>query len=141
MITAENARDLQRKGVEARKAYQKERELQETLAAIAVIAPVVADDYIAAKLVRVRKQLARLDDLLDEESDPQKIDRLASAIARLSEIERILRGSPLPGSRRPAPDRTDRRPSRAVVMYDEPLSQIVSQPPTNTPNNPTNTVV
>ena len=47
--------------------------------------------------------------MMIEEDDPGKLDRLASAQARLSEQERILRGEPLPGSRRPAPERKSSR--------------------------------
>jgi hypothetical protein len=51
----------------------------------------------------VRKHLDRLDELMMTETDPQKLDRLASAQARLAEQERILDGRPLPGSLRPKP--------------------------------------
>jgi hypothetical protein len=47
----------------------------------------------------------KLDKMIADEEDPQKLDRLASAQARLSEQERILDGRPLPGSRRPREDR------------------------------------
>jgi hypothetical protein len=43
------------------------------------------------------------------EEDPAKIDRLASAQARLAEQERLLAGRPLPGSRRPAAEVKNRR--------------------------------
>jgi hypothetical protein len=69
------------------------------------------DGYRSARLVRVRAQLDRIDDMMIEEDDPAKLDRLASAQARLSEQERILRGEPLPGSRRPAPERAKGRRS------------------------------
>jgi hypothetical protein len=39
------------------------------------------------------------------ETDAQQLNWLATAQARLSEQERILSGRPLPGSRRPSPDR------------------------------------
>ena len=39
--------------------------------------------------------------MLLSERDPQKLDRLASAQARLSEQERVLSGRPLPGSLKP----------------------------------------
>ena len=42
-----------------------------------------------------------LDTLFENEDNPQKLDRLASAQHRLSEQERILSGRPLPGSQRP----------------------------------------
>jgi hypothetical protein len=57
------------------------------------------------RLLRVREQLDRLDKLILAEKDPQRIDRLASAQARLAEQERILDGRPLPGSHRPRPER------------------------------------
>ena len=65
--------------------------------------PVVAavDDYIGKRLGRVRLQIDQLDAMLLAERDPQALDRLAAASARLSEQERILAGRPLPGSHRP----------------------------------------
>ena len=68
-----------------------------------------ADKFPSCRLARVRRHLGRLDNLLDHETDPQKIDRLASASARLSEIERILAGRPLPGSHRPKSAGTSKR--------------------------------
>lgn len=58
-------------------------------------------DYVGGRLARVRVQLDRVDELMMTETDPQKLDRLASAQARLSEQERILDGRALPGSLRP----------------------------------------
>ena len=125
MITAEIAREFQRRGVEARKARQKERALLEALqASVAIqqpITPVTPDSYLTERLMRVRKQLDQVDAMMLTEDDPQRLDRLASAQMRLSEQERILAGRPLPGSRKPAPDRADRRQGRAIVIYDEPL--------------------
>jgi len=53
----------------------------------------------------VKLQLDRVDGMVMTEKDPQKLDRLASAQARLAEQERIMSGRPLPGSMRPRPDR------------------------------------
>ena len=53
----------------------------------------------------MRKQIERIDQMLSKETDPAKIDRLAAAFGRLSEIERQLAARPLPGSRRPAPEK------------------------------------
>jgi len=77
-------------------------------------------DYTSEQLTRVRKQIERLNGLLDEESDPQRLARLAQAIGTMSERERQLAGRPLPGSLRPTADkrpglfsRTERtRPAR-----------------------------
>ena len=60
-----------------------------------------ADPYIGARLKRVRLQIHKLEDMLEVELEPTKIDKLASAIARLSEIERNLANRPAPGSLRP----------------------------------------
>ena len=63
--------------------------------------PLQPDDFCAKRIKRVRRQLAMLDRLIDAEQDPQRLDRLACAQYRLSEMERILSGRPLPGSQRP----------------------------------------
>ena len=53
-------------------------------------------------LVRLRTQLAG-------EIEPQKIDRLCAAIGRLEDVFCRYAGIPLPGSRKPAKDRPERR--------------------------------
>lgn len=58
--------------------------------------------YIDKRLSRVRKQLAKLDGMIDKEMDAQKLDRLVCAQNRLSEQWRILSGIPLPGSNKPS---------------------------------------
>jgi hypothetical protein len=63
--------------------------------------PKPADDFCEKRIMRVRSQLERLDQMLVTEDNAQAIDRIASASARLSEQERILSGRPLPGSQRP----------------------------------------
>lgn len=70
------------------------------------------DDFSRQRLATVRAQLNRIDAMIELEVDPQKIDRLASASAKLSEIERVLSNRPLPGSFRPS---APKRPS----MFDE----------------------
>lgn len=131
MITPENAREFQRLGVMRRKQNQRELAEKELQAAIALIAPVVPDDYIATKLVRVRQHLARMDDLLESERDPHAIDRLASAMSKLSEIERILAGRPLPGSRKPSAEPRRRVASTEPVIVDmvqaAPVSSVKSE--------------
>jgi hypothetical protein len=67
--------------------------------------PQHCDDYVGQRLLRVRVLLNRIDEMMSKEEDPQKIDRLGSAQARLAEQERILFGRPLPGSKRPANER------------------------------------
>lgn len=107
-ITPEKSRQMQ----ERRRALKIERELNEERARIkrelqpeAEPAQPKPDPYLDKQITRARKQLDRLYSMLAEEMDPQKIDRLASAISRLSEIERQLADRPLPGSKRPSMDK------------------------------------
>ena len=102
-----------------------------------------ADVYTSQVLARVRVQLnlvnSALTNALEQpKPDAQAIDRLASAQMRLAEQERILAGRPLPGSRKPAPDRADRRQGRSVVVYDMEVSQTVSQATTSVQQMPIN---
>lgn len=118
------------KGQAARRAnWERHRSIGETLVAlsakVSALAPALSppqpvpepmESYAAGKLNRVREQLRRLDDLLDTETDPQKLDRLASAIARLSEIERQFSNRPMPGSLRPVPPQRSIRPAAGRVV-------------------------
>jgi hypothetical protein len=52
--------------------------------------------FSVKRLARVRKQLTRIDGMLDTETDPAKIDRLAAASSKLEEQERRLSSRPLP---------------------------------------------
>lgn len=96
-FTAANAKEMSAKGHEAKR--------QRKLAALkaAEDEPVIlpASQYVNKRLARVRKQLDRIDEMMMRESDPQKLDRLASAQTRLSEQERTLAMRPAPGSLRP----------------------------------------
>lgn len=76
--------------------------------------PLLNGDFQKTRIPRVREQIQQLDSLFETESDPQKLDRLASALARLYEIERLASGRPLPGSMRPSPAPT-RRQSQAYT--------------------------
>jgi hypothetical protein len=95
-FTAANAREMAARSHEARRERSLMAENDPTTTAN-------VPDYVAQRLVRVRKQLDRLDRLIMTVEDPQKLDRLASAQARLAEQERILDGRPLPGSLKPKP--------------------------------------
>ena len=71
-----------------------------------------ADNFITRKLARVREQIERVEALLDDADEPQAVDRFCNALTRLYELERILSGRPLPGSRRPAQERAPRELSK-----------------------------
>jgi len=95
-FTAENAREMQAKGVQTIKARMET--LRNTVATL-VNDPSI--DFQKVRLARVRAQLARVDEMIDEETDPKLLNQLAQAQDRLAEQERKLAGRPLPGSHRP----------------------------------------
>ena len=95
-----------------------------------VSSTVAALDFAERRLMRVREQLEKLDDIAKNEKDTKRLKELADATTRLSEQERILAGRPLPGSRRPA---SDRGSARAMIelrplLADEPAQVQVVAP-------------
>lgn len=113
-ITAENAAEIARNGWVLRKARKEQEEAQK-------LSPSVeqqeADNRRKLRLLRIRKQQDRIDGMLLVETDPAKLDRLASAAARLNEQERQLSNRSLPPVLKasPAP-----RKSRATDPIPEP---------------------
>jgi len=95
-----------------------------------------ADDFIAQRLVRVRKQLDRIDAMIEEEDDPQRLDRLAAASMRLSDQEFALSNRPKPGNRRPGPERGPKSQSGAF-WGSNPAQQTASPPAQAQPETPT----
>jgi hypothetical protein len=63
-------------------------------------------------------QLDRIDGMIEKETDPMKLDRLASAQARLAEQERLLAGRPMPGSFRPKKPAERRIPNWGMVQLE-----------------------
>jgi len=116
LITKANARQMAAKSHAA-----KAERLQQLRQAIESVAdPAANDEFRTACQSRVRVQLnlvnaALLRELQAKTVDAQAVDRLAAAQMRLSEQLRILEGQPLPGSRRPAPDRTRRQSGQQQV--------------------------
>ena len=106
-FTAENARLMALRSVEARRQRKDNPQPSATQPSANTLATL--DDYQAKTIVRVRERMDKLLDLLEEEEDPNKLDRLASAFAKLQEEERKLAGRPLPGSRRPSPEKSKPR--------------------------------
>src|SRR6266481_10113914 len=96
-FTPQNARENAVKALAVRKAnflaakvaLKGNSVLAQAAPAVATESP-AADQFSRARLARVRRQLSRLDDKMETETDPQKLDRLASAQARLAEQERQL---------------------------------------------------
>jgi hypothetical protein len=125
LFTTANAREM------AARSHTARRERAEARENALNLAPRVSqtsshqydnDEFIAKRLARVRKQLDRLDGMIEKETDPMKLDRLASAQARLAEQERILAGRPMPGSFRPkkTPERASWHRAGPTPIPDEP---------------------
>ena len=135
LITSETARQMGAKGAEARRRKKAEREIDLRALRAAVAArnellersPAVSStaleeehaDSRARKVQRLETQLDRLDDMLDKEEDPTKLDRLASARSRIFEMWRVLANIPLPGSKRPARDKPAARPPLPPVIWGD----------------------
>jgi hypothetical protein len=101
-FTKQNAAENAIKAHEARKQRLEAEQIQrDAEAANALTMQAPADDYRATTLARVRIQLDKIFNMMLAEDDPAKIDRLASAQARLGEQERQLSNRPLPGSLKP----------------------------------------
>ena len=113
----EYARECARKSAEVRAKKRQEAEeaiaIANHLRAAAVVVP--AKIYTHEQLNRVRERIDGLWELMATEEDPQKIDRLASAIAKLADLERILDGRPLPGSHRPKPTKEPKAPQSSGI--------------------------
>jgi len=121
-ITAANAKDLSAIGVETRRLKK-----QTKLVRLMQYGPEL-DRYAARRLMRVRHQLVLVSETFEAEIVKKMdldrslaIDRLASAIARLSEIERQLANRPLPGSFKPQSASSKARRVHESVLLDMPV--------------------
>ena len=110
LITPQLAKEYQSRSVLARKANAQARALASVMDPQPE--PVIADsipDYATRRLARVRVMLDQLDEELERLSrrphDSKRFKELTEAQAKLADQERILSGRPLPGSRRPKPER------------------------------------
>lgn len=104
LITTETAREMSARGLEAKRQAALLRANGEPAK------PLLPDEkYRILRLSRVRRQLDKIDDMIADEDDPQRLDRLASAQMRLSEQERQLSGRSLPPTLRPKSGKPDRR--------------------------------
>lgn len=125
LFTPETAREYGRRGNAAKAILRAAARESAALATQAASEPA----YLEKVKARARAQVLVLLTRIEEESAKPKIDggtldRLASALERLAELERVLDGRPSPGTRRPAPEVApdERRAPRAV-----PQSPIPSQ--------------
>ncbi len=109
------AADMARKSHEARRLNKAKR-----LDAMAIPTQPMGDaaqlnPYVGLQLTRVRAQISRVNEMIDQEKDAQQLERLARALNVLSERERVLDGRPTPGQLRPAKEPPKRGPARAWV--------------------------
>jgi hypothetical protein len=91
-----------------------------------------ADSYVFRRLAKVREQIDTTNTLIGKCRNPLLLDKLCSALAKLSEQERILSGRPLPGSMRPkaAKPSSQSRTADALELPDHMVEQLMSQPNT-----------
>ena len=73
---------------------------------------------LTRKLARLELQIERIDGMLESETNPDALNKLATAKTRLSEQWRIFSGIPLPGSQRPARERTKRESVSSGLVED-----------------------
>jgi hypothetical protein len=97
-FTSANAREMAQRSAEARR---KRREQADNNAGSWTRLSVDDAAYVAERIANAREQIDKLTARAGKESDPLNLERLARAVAQWSEIERILAGRPLPGSRKP----------------------------------------
>lgn len=57
--------------------------------------------YLRKRLARVRSQIEDMNERLDKEEDPQAVQWIVNSIYRLTELERVIAGRPLPGQLKP----------------------------------------
>jgi len=105
---SQTARELAAKSHEARRRNKALREQADNESQPEPQLP--AQSYVDTRLIRVRAQIDMLSDMLESEQDPQKIDRLANAITRLSGLEREYANRPLPGTLKPSSKPSQSRP-------------------------------
>jgi hypothetical protein len=123
LFTAETARIAGLKSV----AVKKQRLLDNPPTDTLPLSPAIpTEDFVAARLSRVRAQLDKLDKMIEDEDDPILLSRLADAQSRLSVQEFALAGRPMPGNRRPAPERA--MPERPTGAWLTPVIEVSPVP-------------
>jgi len=89
--------------------------------------PLSTGDLSALMLARAQtyeNHLTQLRTQLMDETDPAKIDRLASAIAKLEDVFQVYSNIPRPGSRKPPPA----PPAPKPTVYALPIDDTDEQP-------------
>ncbi len=131
VITSDNAREMQAKGVIARKQRELEKmqelnRLRKVVDCIPQITPVMStEDFQGKTLLRVRNELSATLDMLEGETDPSNRTKLAQAIEKLGELERRLANRPMPPVVKASAQPTKRRQTFAEpIPLSEPGPQV-----------------
>lgn len=133
-FTSANAKQMAARGHEGRRERKRLRELAETTGEQPTSQNSAnSDGYVVKQLFRTRKQVEMLNRQLESAPDHRAVKSIADALARLTEIERILAGRPLPGSHRPKAVR-----ARSAPTPQEPTEAPVSTPPIVSTHGPEN---
>jgi hypothetical protein len=140
LFTRETAAEMARRSNAVQAERRRENGIlhrdSQTVASTADHATPNRDTYAAMRLARVRDQLNRIDQMMQSEKDPQKLDRLAAASMRLSDQEFALAGRPKPGNCKPAPARRTyylppptpiQEPPRDLTQGPRELAEIVDK--------------
>lgn len=131
MFTVENAKAYSAKGHAAR--WQNRPVLTDVAVALAE-----HDRYLARRIARARRQLDRLDQMMETEADLDKLERVSAAQQRVWTQYRELTGLPSPGQRRPGRER-ERVPLVEIAARSAnqlPVAS-VTLPPSVSPSNST----
>jgi hypothetical protein len=119
LFTADNAVEMGRRSAEIKK-QRKEHPPAPPAAPVVIEQP--TDDFTGSRLARTREQMVKLDGMIADCEDAKELKALCDALARLSEIERVLAGRPLPGALRPG--REKRRTPQGAAYEPVPLALI-----------------
>lgn len=110
LFTVETASTMGKRSAEAKRLAKLRPKTPPKAPELPPTAPLATDSFLSCQLTCVREQIELMNGrilelILDKDDKSQSIDRLASAVSRLRESERILRNQPLPGSYKPVAQR------------------------------------
>lgn len=114
MITCENARELGKKGNQVRWSQWKAEQEQANNPPVPQTLPVSEDR--ASAIERKVKQMAKLDDLIDNETDAKELHLLTASRERLFREWCALTRNPISGTFKAAPE----KPQRSRAPLSEP---------------------
>lgn len=119
-FTQDNAREMAYRSIEARKA--RIAKAKRTSLEISLSSP-------NERLVLLEEQITRTRDTLNGKLEPQHRAALLRALCELLDQQRIARGEPLPGSRKPAPERRQSASDTTLAPVPIPIPTEPPKPP------------